>query len=119
MLYKILNNLTESKIEKLRPVAIKYLSNDLEGPGSEAASDRLVVDRKWAQLINHFASDNKRKYMINRNYVNFLKAIIYLYQTSSTSTQVGVLMAPTEVYQVISSVKKSFEEATASLSSKE
>lgn len=115
MLYKILNNLTESKIEKLRPVAIKYLSNDLKGPGSEAASDRLIVDRKWAQLINHFASDNKRKYMINRNYVNFLKAIIYLYQTSFASIQAGVLMAPTEVYTVINSVKKSFDEATVAL----
>ena len=93
MLYKILNNIFESKIGKLRPIAVKYLSDDLEGPGSEAASDRLIVDRKWAQLITHFASDNKRKYMINRNYFNFLKAIIYLYQTSSTSTRAGVLMA--------------------------
>jgi|SRR3989344_7465704 len=115
MLYRILNSITESKIGKLRPTAIKYLSNDLEGSGSEAASDRLIIDKKWAQLINHFASDNKRKYMVNRNYLNFLKAIIYLYQTSSISTQAGVLMASTEVYQVISSVKKSFEEATASL----
>jgi hypothetical protein len=115
MLYKILNNLTVSKIERLRPVAIKYLSNALDGPGAEAASDRLVVDIRWAQLINHFSSDNKRKYMINRNYVNFLKAIIYLYQTSSTSIQAGVLMAPAEVYNIISSVKKSFEDATTSL----
>lgn len=115
MLYKILNNITESKIGRLRPIAIKYLSNDLEGPGSEVAFDRLIVDRKWVQLINHFASDNKRKYMINTNYFNFLKAIIYLYQTSSTSTRAGVLMAPTEVYQVISSVKKSFDDTIASL----
>ena len=115
MLYKILNKIVESKVEKLRPIAIKYLSNDLEGPGAEAASDRLVVDRKWVQLINHFVSDNKRKYIINRNYFNFLKAIIYLYQTSSTSVRAGVLMAPSDVYQVISAVKKSFDDATASL----
>ncbi len=115
MIYKILNKIIESKIEKLRPIVIKYLSNDLEGPCSGVASDRLVVDRKWTQLINHFASYNKRKYMINRNYVNFLKAIIYLYQTSSTSTQAGVLMAPMEIYQVVSSVKKSFDDITASI----
>lgn len=115
MLYKILNNIIESKIKKLRPIAIKYLSNDLEGLGSQVASDRLTVDRKWIQLINHFTSDNKRKYMINKNYLNFLKAIIYLYQTSSISTRAGVLMAPTEVYDVINSVKKSFDDATADL----
>ena len=96
-------------------MAIKYLSDDLEGPGSEAASDRLIVDRKWAQLLNHFASNNKRKYMINRNYLNFLKAMTYLYQTSSMSIRSGALMAPTEVYSVINSVKKSFDDATASL----
>lgn len=115
MLYKILNNITELKIEKIRLTAIKYLSNDLDGPGSKAASERLIVGRKWAQLINHFASDNKRKYTINRNYLNFLKAIIYLYQTSSISAQSGILMAPTKIYNIINSVKKSFDDTTANL----
>lgn len=115
MLYKILNKITESKIEKLRPIAIKFLSNDIEGPGAEASADRLEVDKKYILLINHFGSDNKRKYMINRNYLNFLKAIIYLYKTSSDSIRIGVFMAPAEVYSTINFVKKSFDEATTRL----
>ena len=80
MIYKILNKITEKKITKLHPLAVKFLSNDLDGPGQKSSAKRLSVVRKYALLFEYLSKDNKRRYMINRNYLNFLKAIIYLYK---------------------------------------
>lgn len=115
MFYEFLNRRISNKISEFHPIAMKYLSDDIEKNNKEATAERLKVVRNYTLLHKYFETDQKRLYMINRNYRNFLKAIIYLHQTSPTFTQAGVLMAPTEVYQVISSVKQSFEDTTASL----
>jgi hypothetical protein len=115
MLYRFLNKIIENKIEKLRPMARKFLKHDLSGPSKEAASERLGVDGKYLLLADYFKRDQKRKYMVNRNYLNFLKAIIYLYKNSSASIRAGIFMAPPEVYSAINSVQKSFDETVAAL----
>lgn len=115
MLYKILNKIVESKIEKTRPLFIKFLLEDLEGAGAEASAERLTVERKYILLVNYFSNDYKRKYMINKNYLAFIRAVVFLYQTSPVSSRADVLMAPSEVYNTINSVRDSFNEITTSL----
>ncbi len=116
MFYKFLNRGISVKISELHPVAIKYLSNDLEKNYDEAVAERLRVFRNYALLYKRFETDQKRLYMINRNYLSFLKAIIFLYRTSQASVSAGVLTAPEEIYRTINAVNESFQVATESLS---
>jgi hypothetical protein len=110
MFYRILNKITERKIAKLRPIAIKFLNNNMDERSRATSTERLEVDAQYLRLITYFAEDQKRRYMANRNYLNFLKAIIYLYTTSESSIQAGIFTAPAEIYYVINSVQKSFSE---------
>jgi thiamine kinase-like enzyme len=116
MFYKFLNRRISDKISELHPIAINYLSDDIKKNDDKALADRLKVVRNHALLHKHFEADQKRLYMINRNYLNFLKAIIFLYRTSQVSVSAGVLTAPAEFYHTISAVQNSFEELTRSLS---
>ncbi len=118
MFYKFLNKRISDKISKLHPLAIKYLSDDLEKSDNETIAERIKVFRNYTLLHKHFETDQKRLYMINRNYLNFLKAILFLYRTSQTSVSAGVLVAPPEIYHTINAAQESFEEATKSLSVK-
>ncbi|KKS84896.1 MAG: hypothetical protein UV60_C0013G0013 [Parcubacteria group bacterium GW2011_GWA2_43_11] len=118
MFYKFLNRRVSDKISELHPIAVKYLSDDIEKNDDKAITERLKVIRNHALLHKHFETDQKRLYMINRNYLNFLKAIVFLYRTSQVSVSAGVLNAPTEVYHTIIAVQDSFREATESLSLK-
>jgi len=118
MFYKFLNKRISDKISKLHPIAVKYLSDDIERNNDEVVAERLKVVRHHALLHKHFEADYKRLYMINRNYLNFLKAIVFLYRTSNASVSAGVIIAPTEVYHTITSVQDSFNTATKSLSLK-
>jgi len=118
MFYKFLNRSISNNISELHPIAMRYLSDDIEKNDDKAAADRLKVVRDYTLLHQHFEADPKRLYIINRNYLNFLKAITFLYQTSSLSIQTGVAMAPLEVYSTINSVKKSFDDAVAILNLK-
>ncbi len=118
MFYKFLNTRIGNKISELHPVAMKYLSDDIEKNDDKAVAERLMVVKNHALLHKHFEADQKRLYMINRNYLNFLKAIIFLYQTSQASVSAGILAAPANVYQTINAVQNSFREATDSLSLK-
>jgi hypothetical protein len=97
---------------------MKYLSDDMEKNDDKAVAERLKVVRNHTLLHKHFEADQKRLYMINRNYLNFLEAIVFLYRTSQASISAGVLTAPAEVYQTIVAVQDSFREATESLSLK-
>lgn len=143
MLYRILNKITKSRVDKIRPVGVSFLTRDLkqqedllekikEGKdqavglthGSDTTrvtdtiktiEDRIKIDRQYIALLKYFSSDQKRLYMMNRNYLNFLKAIIFLYKTSQASVSVGVLTAPAEVYHTINAVQDSFKELTKSL----
>ena len=118
MFYKFLNRRISDKVSEVHPIAVKYLSNDIEKNDDETIAERLRVIRNHALLHEHFEADQKRLYMINRNYLNFLKAIIFLYRTSQVSVSAGVITAPTEVYQNIIAVQDLFREATKSLSLK-
>ena len=97
---------------------MRYLSDDIEKNDDPAVAERLKVVRNHALLHKHFETDQKRLYMINRNYLNFLKAIIYLYRTSNVAVSAGVLMAPAKIYHTITAVQDSFTEATEALSFK-
>lgn len=116
MFYKFLNRRISDKISELHPIAVKYLSDDIEKNDSEVVAERLKVVRNYVLLHKYFEIDQKRLFMINRNYLNFLKAIIFLYKTSHASVSVGVLTAPTEVYHTISVVQDSFKELAKSFS---
>lgn len=118
MFYKFLNRRISDKISELHPIAMKYLSDDIENNDDKAIAERLKVVRNHALLHKHFEADQKRLYMINRNYLNSLKAIIFLYRTSQTSVSAGVLTAPVEVYHTIVAAQDSFREAVESLSLK-
>ncbi len=118
MFYGLLNRRISDKISKLHPIAMKYLSDDIERNDDEAVAERLKVVRNHALLHKHFEADQKRLYMINRNYLNFLKAIIFLYRTSEVSVSAGIHTAPAEIYHTITAVQESFSEATKSLSLK-
>lgn len=104
-----------SKISEFHPRAIKYLSDDLEKSDNEATAGRLRVFHDYALLHKHFETDQKRLYMINRNYLDFLKAIIFIYRTSRVSVSAGVLTAPAEIYHTINAVQKSFKEVVKSI----
>lgn len=110
MIYGILNKIVERRISKLRPVAKNFLSTDRGGSNEVVSVQRLEADKKYLLLIEYFKKDGKRRYMINRNYIKYLKAIIYLYSTSSNSVRMGVITAPQEIYRIINSVQKSFED---------
>lgn len=118
MFYKFLNRRISDKISELHPIAVKYLSDDIEKNDDKVVAERLKVVRNHALLHKHFEADQKRLYMINRNYLNFLKAIVFLYRTSQASVSAGVFTAPVEVYHTIVAVQESFNEATKSLSLK-
>ncbi|MEK7653803.1 MAG: hypothetical protein AAB345_00785 [Patescibacteria group bacterium] len=110
MLYKILNKFVEKKIAKIRPIAVKFLNDNMDEYSKKGSLERLEVDAQYSRLITYFADDQKRRHMINRNYINFLHAIVYLYSTSGSAIILGQLTAPAEIYHVINSVKKSFDE---------
>ncbi len=118
MFYKFLNKIIGNKISKLHPIAMKYLNNDMENNLGDFTTERLKVFRNYTLLYKHFENDQKRLYMINSNYLEFLKVIIFLYQTSQISVSAGILTAPSEIYRTINTVQKSFEEATNSLNLK-
>lgn len=118
MFYKFLNRRISEKVSELHPIVMKYLSDDIEKNDGKAVVERLKVVRNYALLHKHFETDQKRLYMINRNYLNFLKAIIYLYKTSNVAVSAGVLIAPAKIYRTIISVQDSFEEAINSLNLK-
>jgi len=145
---KVLNavQLGCKKVDKIRPIGVRFLGNALNQQedllvkikgGKEIAvnttygSDttpieknievirsRINVDKQYAALLVYFNSDQKRSYMVNRNYLNYLRAIIFLYQTSKLSVSAGVYTAPAEIYQTITLVQESFKEMVASLSHK-
>lgn len=115
MFYKFLNKRISSKIFEFHPRAIKYLSDDLEKSDNETTAERLMVFNDYVLLHKHFETDQKRLYMINRNYLNFLKAIIFIYRTSQVSVSTGVLTAPAKIYQTINAVQKSFKEVAKSI----
>ena len=117
MFYKFLNKRISNKISELHSVAIKYLGDDLEKNDEKTVAERLKVFRNYALLHKHFETDQKRLYMVNRNYLNFLKAIIFLYRTSKVSVSAGVLTAPAEIYHTITAVQESFGEMIKSLPS--
>jgi len=102
-----------NKITRLHPVAMKYLSGDLETNLDSGSAERLKVFRNYTLLYKHFENDQKRLYMLNNNYLKFLKAVIFLYQTSQASA--SILTAPSEIYSTINTVQKSFEEAVITL----
>lgn len=114
MFYKFLNRLVSSEISELHPRAIKYLNDELDKEGNETVARRLKVFSNYALLKRHFEKDEKSVYMINKNYRSFLKAIIFLYRTSQMSVSVGILNAPTGIYQTINDVEASFEELVIS-----
>ena len=115
MFYKFLNKVTANKITRTHPMAIKYLSDDLENRSDSGSSERLKVFRNYTLLYKYFENDQKRLYMVNSNYLKFLKAIIFLYQTSQSSVSVGILTAPSKIYDTINAVQKIFEETVNSL----
>lgn len=118
MLYKFLNRILGNKISKLHPIAMNYLNDDFEQNDDITTAERLKTSRNYTLLYRHFENDHKRLYMINSNYLKFLKAIIFLYQTSQTSVSAGVLTAPSEIYSTINTVQKSFEETVNSINLK-
>lgn len=118
MFYKFLNKRISKKISELHPISMRYLSNDIEKNYDETIAKRLETVRNYAILHKHFEIDQKRLYMINKNYLNFIKAIIFLYQTSQISISGGILTAPASVYHTIIAVQNSFEKATKSLTLK-
>ncbi len=110
MLYKFLNIKAEREIEKLRPEAKRWLSKDVDKPNNEVTLERLEVNSNYIRLIEYFKSDQKRRYMINSNYLNYLKALIYLYSSSSMSVAAGIYSPPPNVLYVINSTQKTFVE---------
>ena len=144
MIFRILNSVTKAKVDKIRPKGVRFLNNDLKQQEDlleeikggkdtithfvhcsdttwaekniDMIKGRINVDKKYIALLAYFASDQKRLYIINRNYLNFLKAIIFLYSTSQSSASIGILTAPAKVYQTINAVQESFKDATNSLS---
>ena len=118
MLYKFLNKRIGNKITKLHPIVMKYLSSSLELNSDNGSVERLKVFRNYTLLYKHFESDQKRLYMINNNYLKFLKAIIFLYQTSRVSISAGILTAPSKFYSTIHTVQESFEYSINSLNLK-
>lgn len=118
MFYRFLNGQKDNEISKLHPVAVRYLSEDLAKTGDQVVSERFDVTQDYALLHRHFEGDQKRLYMINKNYVHFLRAIVFLYKTSQLSVASGVMAAPANIYQVINAVQDSFKEMTQSLSLK-
>jgi hypothetical protein len=118
MFYKFLNRRINNKISKLHPIAMKYLGDDLENNDDKAIVERLKVIKRHAVLRKYFETDQKRLYMVNKNYLNFLKAIMFLYRTSRASVSAGTFIAPTKVYHTIIAVQDSFRETVESLSLK-
>ena len=118
MFYKFLNKRVSKKISKLHSVVAKYLSDDVKKNDDKVISERLKVFRNHALLHKYFEADKKRLYIINRNYLNFLKAIMFLYKTSKHSVSLGVHTAPKEIYHTITAVQESFSDVTKSLSLK-
>jgi len=115
MFYRFLNRKISNKIFELHPIAMKYLSDDIDKNNDEATGERLKVVRNHALLHKYFETNQKRLYMINRNYLNFLKAIIFLYQRSHAHVSAGILTAPAKIYHTIIAVQDSFSEAVNSL----
>jgi hypothetical protein len=144
MIFSILNIVVESKVNKIRPISISFLTSDLkqhenlllkvrEGKdiavnlvyasdterieqNIESIKKRITVDKQYGTLLRYFASDKKRLYMVNRNYLVYLKAILHLYRTSETHVATGVLLAPTKVYHSINATQESFSMLMNSLS---
>ncbi len=138
MLHRILNQIVKQKVDRVRPVCVSLLTKDLVQQqallgsiqvgkieavalmyGSdtqsvtgdiEAIKGRLKVDKQYDELSAYFATDYRRLYMVNRNYLKFLQAIVYLYRTGRSSISAGVPTASAEIYLGISATQKSFDE---------
>ena len=135
MIYRLLNSFLERKIEKIRPEAIGLLNRSAKAfdesfekadlkvrklfsdkwyleqnkANKITVEARIAVDKQYILISHHYKYDAKRRYMVNSNYLKYLRAIIYLYSTGP-SAGTGILSAPAEVYAVINSVQKSFNE---------
>jgi hypothetical protein len=81
----------------------------------EMIKSRISVDDSYTKITNYFQRDEKRRYMINQNFMRYLNAVDYLYKTSSISVNAGIYTAPDNVYRIINEVEASFVELERTL----
>ncbi len=95
------NSLKKSNLDNifLRKADIKKYIKEIE--------IRLNVKVQYLLLLRYFKKDKRRKYMINLNYYQFLKAILYLYNAEIDR---DLFLAPHKVYNSINETKKCFNE---------
>lgn len=143
MFYKIFNLFLERKINKIRPIIRRYLERDLNNwqntlskihtgqddvvkdiyngnseeieKNIENIREEQIVEKEYVFLIDYWKGDSKRRYMINSNFYKYLKATLYLKETSILNIQAGIFTAPAEIYYARDMVKKSFKELITAL----
>lgn len=145
MFYNLLNYYIEKKIFNKRLLVRKRLVNDLHEQedlikkhqiDDKATSifdntdierihsqisvikERIAVDDSYSKVVNYFQHDEKRRYVVNQNFMKYIDAINYLYKTSAISVSVGIYTAPDHVYIIINEVKNFFNELEEALAIK-
>lgn len=128
MFYKLINIFIEKRILKLRKISYSLLEDNLNlwlnllksknsadldfiSGGSDVHENILLIKnrmnlfKEYSSLISNFEFDSRRRFLININFLKFLKAIKFLY-----SNDYFVLQNNNSNYpQQIAEIEKSFK----------